>query len=121
MQAFYPKTRGKWKALSSWEPPEKGTSTRHRADESSEDEKRPREVRVKKGYSWSENVGIIVKALVDAGKRPLVDWVRDVSPEAAGSWSLTHRNDDVDSLDGGCDSSTDCGRHGRLLVENGLR
>ena len=105
-QAFYPKTRGKWKALSSWEAPEKGTGSRRRAAETSEDEKRPREVRVKKGYSWSENVGIIVKALVDGGKRALVDWVRDVRitnlvPRTFAQWY------EIDPLHGRGDPATD--------------
>ena len=37
------------------------------------------EVVVKKGYSWSEQVGIAVAALVDSGKRGLVNWTLEAS------------------------------------------
>jgi hypothetical protein len=78
-QAFFPKNRNLWKQYSSWEPEEKikgsgrggrmvdGTTTRFPAD-----------VQVKKGYSWSEQLGIAIAALVEGGGRGLVDWVRDV-------------------------------------------
>ena len=35
---------------------------------------------MKKGYSWSEQLGIAIAALVDAGQQELVDWTKDVSP-----------------------------------------
>ena len=34
---------------------------------------------MKKGYSWSEQLGIAIAALVDAGQQELVDWTKDVS------------------------------------------
>jgi hypothetical protein len=33
---------------------------------------------VKKGYSWSEQIGIAIAALVEDGKAELVEWVKDV-------------------------------------------
>ncbi|KAJ7170342.1 timeless protein-domain-containing protein [Mycena crocata] len=66
VEAFFPKNRGHWKAFSSWEPPEKGV----RAPRA---EKRGAgEVQVKRGYSWSEQLGIVIAALVDAGKIVLI-------------------------------------------------
>ena len=73
-QAFFPKNRGYWKQYSSWEPEAKGRDER----ETVEDTKFPTEVQVKKGYSWSEQIGIGIAALVEDGKAELVEWVKDV-------------------------------------------
>jgi replication fork protection complex subunit Tof1/Swi1 len=43
-----------------------------------EDTRFPADVQVKKGYSWSEQLGIAIAALVDGGEGELVDWVKDV-------------------------------------------
>lgn len=77
-QAFYPKNRGKWKALSSWEPPERGARTLRPEDDTLLENRWPAEVRIKKGYTWSEQLGIAIKLLVDDGKMTLVDWVKEV-------------------------------------------
>ncbi|KAJ7849053.1 timeless protein-domain-containing protein [Mycena olivaceomarginata] len=61
VEAFFPKNRGQWKAYSSWEPPEK------------------EKAQVKRGFSWSEQLAIVIAALVDEGNRLLVDWTKDVS------------------------------------------
>lgn len=73
-QAFFPKNRGHWKQYSSWEPETKGRHERDPVD----DTKFPPEVQVKKGYSWSEQIGIAIAALVEDGKAELVEWVKDV-------------------------------------------
>lgn len=73
-QAFFPKNRGHWKLYSSWEPERKGRHER----EIVEDTRFPPEVQVKKGYSWSEQIGIAIAALVDDGKTELIEWVKDV-------------------------------------------
>lgn len=73
-QAFFPKNRGHWKQYSSWEPETRGRHER----ESVEDTKFPPEVQVKKGYTWSEQIGIAIAALVEDGKTELVEWVKDV-------------------------------------------
>ncbi|KAG1737798.1 timeless protein-domain-containing protein [Suillus lakei] len=73
VEAFFPKNRGHWKQYSSWEPERKGRHER----ETVEDTKFPPEVQVKKGYSWSEQIGIAIAALVDDGKTELVEWVKD--------------------------------------------
>lgn len=75
-QAFFPKNRGQWKAYSSWEPPEKekGVRERTRAEKPGAGE-----VQVKRGFSWSEQLAIVIAALVDEGNKLLVDWTKDVS------------------------------------------
>lgn len=74
VEAFFPKNRGHWKLHSSWEPERKGRHER----ETVEDTRFPPEVQVKKGYSWSEQIGIAIAALVDDGKTELVEWVKDI-------------------------------------------
>ncbi|KAG1808071.1 timeless protein-domain-containing protein [Suillus variegatus] len=74
VEAFFPKNRGHWKLYSSWEPERKGRHER----EIVEDTKFPPEVQVKKGYSWSEQIGIAIAALVDDGKTELIEWVKDI-------------------------------------------
>ena len=70
LQAFFPKNRGKWKQLSSWQPPEKTTAG------SAPENTPPQEVRVKKGYTWTQELGIALQALVDDGKMALIEWVK---------------------------------------------
>ncbi|KAG2355989.1 timeless protein-domain-containing protein [Suillus spraguei] len=74
VEAFFPKNRGHWKLYSSWEPERKGRHER----ETVEDTRFPPEVQVKKGYSWSEQIGIAIAALVDDGKTELVEWVKNI-------------------------------------------
>lgn len=74
-QAFYPKNRGKWKALSSWEPPAKDP---HVHDDATVENRWPPDVRVKKGYTWTQELGIAIAALVDDGKMSLIDWTKKV-------------------------------------------
>lgn len=68
--------RGHWKQYSSWEPEQ--TSGRIR-EATEEIRNSSTEVQVKKGYSWSEQIGITVAALIEDGKTELVEWVKDVS------------------------------------------
>lgn len=42
------------------------------------DNKRPPEVQVKRGYSWSQQLGIAIACLVDKGEQKLIDWVKEV-------------------------------------------
>lgn len=77
MQAFYPKTRGKWKQHSSWEPPEKKSGGADDDDAVTEN-RWPAEVKVKKGFSWSEELGIAIKCLVEENKMTLIDWTKQV-------------------------------------------
>ncbi|KAI6163605.1 timeless protein-domain-containing protein [Pisolithus thermaeus] len=75
MEALYPMNRGHWKQYSSWEPEQKSGRIR----EATEDNRNfSTEVQVKKGYSWSEQIGIAVAALIEDGKTELVEWVKDI-------------------------------------------
>lgn len=73
LQVFFPMNRNAWKTYSSYVPEEKTKSSR-----AVEDTRFPPDVQVKKGFSWSEQVGIAVQALVEDGKRELVEWTRSV-------------------------------------------
>lgn len=65
--------RNHWKQFSSWEPEEKSKAMRN-----AEDTQFPAEVHVKKGYTWSEQLGIVIACLVDNDKKHLVDWTKQV-------------------------------------------
>jgi replication fork protection complex subunit Tof1/Swi1 len=41
-------------------------------------------VSVKKGYSWSDQLGIAIAALVEAGQEELVNWTKDVRASSSG-------------------------------------
>ena len=43
------------------------------------DKRFPAEVEVKKGYSWSDQLGIAIAALVEASQEDLVKWAQEVS------------------------------------------
>jgi len=43
-----------------------------------EDNRFPPDVQVKKGFSWSEQLGIAIAVLVEGGEQELVDWIKDV-------------------------------------------
>ncbi|KAJ7454075.1 timeless protein-domain-containing protein [Mycena galericulata] len=82
VEAFFPKNRGQWKAFSSWEPPEKGV----RALRADKEKPGAGEVQVKRGYSWSEQLGIVIAALVDAGQLELVNWTKDILATVIRQW-----------------------------------
>ncbi|GLB39613.1 putative timeless-domain-containing protein [Lyophyllum shimeji] len=75
VEAFFPKNRGHWKQFSSWEPEEKKGK---REKKTVEDTRFPRDVEVKKGYSWSDQLGIAIAALVEAGEVEFVHWTKDI-------------------------------------------
>ncbi|EJD01845.1 timeless-domain-containing protein [Fomitiporia mediterranea MF3/22] len=75
VEAFYPKTRNRWKKYSSWEPEAKVDRGR---DKDVETDKHPAEVQVKKGFSWSEQLGIAIACLLENGQQELVDWVKEI-------------------------------------------
>jgi replication fork protection complex subunit Tof1/Swi1 len=81
VEAFYPKNRGHWKAYSSLSPEELALKTGKASVSSKtvEDRRFPPDVQVKKGHSWSEQVGIAVKALIEDEKKSLVEWTKDAS------------------------------------------
>ncbi len=67
--------------FSSYEP--ESSTAKERAQDEDEDAKIPADVHVKKGHSWSEEVGIVVAVLVDAGQGDLVDWTKEVGAFAS--------------------------------------
>lgn len=71
--------RGHWKQYSSWEPEQKVGRKQAMAEDNGDSSG---EIQVKKGYSWSEQIGIAVAALVEEGKSELAEWVKDVSGHA---------------------------------------
>lgn len=75
VQAFFPMNRGHWKEFSSWTPPE---TTKRGREEMVVENRFPPDVQVKKGYSWSEQLGIAIGCLVEDGKTELIDWVKQV-------------------------------------------
>ncbi|KAJ7208162.1 timeless protein-domain-containing protein [Mycena haematopus] len=90
VDAFFPKNRGQWKAYSSWEPPEKGVRERTRVEKLGEEE-----VQVKRGFSWSEQLGIVIAALVDAGDIRWVNWTEDILKTVIGQWEKIAREVDA--------------------------
>ncbi|KAF8578836.1 timeless-domain-containing protein [Ramaria rubella] len=81
VEAFFPKNRGQWKNFSSWEPdkPEKKTGKG-----SDEVWKYPQDVQVKKGFSWTEQLGIAIACLVDNKQGDLVDWIKEILATVIG-------------------------------------
>jgi len=43
-----------------------------------EDTRFPPDVGIKKGYSWSDQLGIVIAALVEAAQTDLVTWTQQV-------------------------------------------
>ncbi|KAI0073615.1 timeless-domain-containing protein [Panus rudis PR-1116 ss-1] len=73
VQAFFPKNRGQWKHFSSWEPEEKPSKGKTEVDS-----RFPPDVKVKKGYKWSEELAIAMQCLQEEGKEKLIDWVKEI-------------------------------------------
>ncbi|KAJ7178128.1 timeless protein-domain-containing protein [Mycena filopes] len=82
VEAFFPKNRGQWKAFSSWEPPPKGGAARERRAAAGN----TTEVQVKRGYSWSEQLGIAIKALQEAGEDERIVWTIDILNTVLEQW-----------------------------------
>ncbi|KAG7097306.1 hypothetical protein E1B28_004668 [Marasmius oreades] len=81
IEAFFPKNRGNWKQFSSWEPEEKKTK---RQKATVEDTRFPQDVEVKKGYSWSDQLGIAIAVLVESGNLELVKWLQEILSTVVG-------------------------------------
>ncbi|EPT01958.1 hypothetical protein FOMPIDRAFT_1036026 [Fomitopsis schrenkii] len=81
VQAFFPMNRGHWKEFSSWTPPE---TTKRGREETVEENRFPPDVQVKKGFSWSEQLGIAIACLVEDGKEELIEWVKQILILAIG-------------------------------------
>ncbi|KZT26081.1 timeless-domain-containing protein [Neolentinus lepideus HHB14362 ss-1] len=96
VEAFFPKNRGAWKKLSSWEPEPKVKSE----EKTITDTRFPPDVQVKKGYSWSEQLGIAIACLTEDGKHELVEWIKDIL-----TLVIAQRKRIVEETDG-CSSKT---------------
>lgn len=79
VEAFYPKNRGKWKALSSWEAPAKGARALDPENDAVLENRWPADVHVKKGYTWEQQLAIAVRILAEDEKQAMIDWVKEVS------------------------------------------
>ncbi|KAI0942849.1 hypothetical protein AcV7_002147 [Taiwanofungus camphoratus] len=97
IEAFFPKNRGHWKHYSSWEP-EKAS----KVERMMEDSGFPPDVQVKKGYSWSEQLGIAIACLVESDKAELVEWVKQILMLAIG-----HRQRIIEDIDGSSSHAKD--------------
>ncbi|KAI0089435.1 timeless protein-domain-containing protein [Irpex rosettiformis] len=112
VEAFYPKTRGKWKAHSSWEPPEKAS----RGDENMVENRWPAEVKIKKGFSWSEELGIAIKCLVEDSKASLVEWTKEILIMVIGMRQrIVEDTDGQSSRSGDADNEDDIDNSDRLM------
>lgn len=82
-KVFFPKNRGHWKQYSSWEADEHSMKKKKKGragvvEEEELETRFPPDVHVKKGYSWSDQLGIVIAALVEADLTGLVDWTKEV-------------------------------------------
>lgn len=62
--------RGHWKQFSSWKPEDKFVEKERRVTA---------EVQVTKGYTWTEEMGIVIACLVEDEKTHLINWAKEVS------------------------------------------
>ncbi|KAI5121938.1 hypothetical protein M0805_000267 [Coniferiporia weirii] len=74
VEVFFPKNRNRWKQFSSWDPEENKRSK----DKDTKETSIPPDVQVKKGHSWSEQLGIAIACLVEKGQQDLIDWVKEI-------------------------------------------
>ncbi|KAF8904667.1 timeless protein-domain-containing protein [Mucidula mucida] len=75
VEAFFPRTRGDWKKFSSWEDQKK--EKRQRKEKIAVE----KELHVKDGYSWKEQMGIALKALQGKDSE-LAEWVKELLTQA---------------------------------------
>ncbi|KAF8177653.1 timeless protein-domain-containing protein [Pholiota molesta] len=106
VEAFFPKNRGHWKQYSSWEPEEKSK----REKKTIEDTRFPPDVEVKKGYSWSDQLGIAIAILVEANQKELVDWTIQILALVIAQRNRiieeTDKKDDEDSFESDKDDTS---------------
>ncbi|KAK2463337.1 hypothetical protein APHAL10511_004648 [Amanita phalloides] len=110
VEVFFPKNRGNWKQYSSWEPEFKSSQRGkrekgHLDGENGAEKKAPLEVRVKKGYSWSDQLGIAIAALTEAGQDYFVQWTKEILTLVTAQRQRII--DETDSPEGGRDMTSD--------------
>ncbi|KAI9060063.1 timeless-domain-containing protein [Trametes sanguinea] len=91
VEAFFPKNRGHWKQFSSLELDQVGK----RPERQPFDSRFPPDVQVKKGYTLSEQIGIVVAELVNKEQRNLVEWTKQIL-----SLAIAYRQKIIDDVDG---------------------
>ncbi|KAG8903574.1 Topoisomerase 1-associated factor 1 [Tulasnella sp. 403] len=77
VEAFFPKASSRKKMAFKANRDEESSSDHDRTAKGVASNKRP-EVFVKKGFSWSEEMGIAIACLVDEGQLDLIDWAKEI-------------------------------------------
>ncbi|KXN83811.1 Topoisomerase 1-associated factor 1 [Leucoagaricus sp. SymC.cos] len=106
VEAFFPKNRGYWKQYSSWEPEDRSRKDKVLV----EDRRFPPDVRVKKGYSWSDQLGIVIAALAEAAQTGLITWAKEIIITARDQRRkiiTDNKNESDQSQDEGPDDAVD--------------
>ncbi|KAI0634374.1 timeless-domain-containing protein [Trametes polyzona] len=98
VEAFFPKNRGHWKQFSSLELEQIGP----RPERLPFDTRFPQDVKVKKGYSATEQIGIAMAALIENGRRDLIEWTKQILALA-----IAHRQKIIDDVDGAPSKTVD--------------
>ena len=80
-QALYPKNRGHWKQFSSWKPEEKFIERERKV---------VAEVQVTQGYTWTEEMGIVIACLIEDEKTHLINWVKEVGSSVFPTRAFSH-------------------------------
>lgn len=62
--------RGHWKQFSSWKPEEKFIERERKV---------VAEVQVTQGYTWTEEMGIVIACLIEDEKTHLINWIKEVN------------------------------------------
>ncbi|EJD53471.1 timeless-domain-containing protein [Auricularia subglabra TFB-10046 SS5] len=103
IEAFFPKNRGTWKQFSSWEPEVK--EKRKRGGD--KEEETGEELTIPKTFTWSQQVGIAVGCLVDADKRELVDWTKEILTFVLGLRARDIDEEEPENSQAGVDADVD--------------
>ncbi|KAG8990291.1 Topoisomerase 1-associated factor 1 [Tulasnella sp. JGI-2019a] len=80
VESFFPRTRRAWKKLSGYKSPDgaSGSEGAKKKPGRAAESKHGAELTVKRGYTASQQLGIAIACLVDAGKMDLIDWVKEI-------------------------------------------
>ncbi|KAG8868501.1 Topoisomerase 1-associated factor 1, partial [Tulasnella sp. 331] len=84
VESFFPRTRRAWKKLSGYKSPDGDSGSdadqggKKRRGRAVAESKHGVEFTVKRGYTASEQLGIAIACLVDAGKMNLIDWTKEI-------------------------------------------
>jgi replication fork protection complex subunit Tof1/Swi1 len=78
IEALTPKTKGKWKSISSYQSDESDSDG---PGAGSGNKKTPAELEFvkKKNLSWSQQMEVVIGVLLKDGKQSLIEWIIEVS------------------------------------------